>query len=130
MSVFAKKVLVNWGLALVIVLSVYLSWKMVKSMKEGFEGVYSPAEFEGYAELEEESYAELEEESYAELEEESYAELEESFADLSEIPEGSTEWGDGTPLQTSASPKESYTTLLVEPAYGSPDANAMFSPSL
>ena len=113
MSVFTKKVLVNWGLALVIVLSVYLSWKMVKSLKEGFEGVYSPAAFEGYAELEEESYAELEE----------------SFADLSELPDGSTEWGDGTPLMTTASPKESYTTLLVEPAYGQ-DANAMFSPSL
>ena len=121
MPVFTKKVLVNWGLALVIVLSVYLSWKMVKSLKEGFEGVYSPAAFEGYAELEEESYAELEEESYAELEE--------PFADLSELPDGSTEWGDGTPLATTASPKESYTTLLVEPAYGQ-DANAMFSPSL
>ena len=112
MPVFTKKVLVNWGLALVIVLSVYLSWKMVRSLKEGFEGVYSPAEFEGYAELEEESYAELEE----------------SFADLSELPEGSTEWGDGTPLMATASPKESYTTLLVEPAYGV-DANAMFTAS-
>lgn len=133
MAIFKKKLLVNWGLIAVIILSAYLSLKMVKSLKESYEGVYpdmsgayaAPDVYEGYAELnEDEGYAELEDtEGYAELEEE------ETFAALDEIPEGSTVWGDGTQIAATARPSETFTTLLVEPAYGK-EANALFTPSI
>lgn len=113
----------NWGLVIVIALAAYLSWKMVGAMRESFQGAYN-----GNI-----AYAAAEPGGN------------EPFAELSEVEQPKTDWGDGTPITpspqqwsnpqlitgvvTPSPTQEKFAPLLAEPAYGR-DANALFVPSL
>jgi len=119
----------NAGLVAVIALACWLIYKMVHTVREGFESVYAPAlaASGGLYASAEESFEEeqQEEESYAEL-----LDQDETYAELADLPESYTQWGDGTPINDGSQTSETFTTLLAEPAYGSDAANALFSPTL
>lgn len=137
MKIPGPVVTINIGLVLVILLSVYLIWTMIKYMKtrEGYEGVYAPAEFFRMANGEPPKRAMgmmgkgmmgkgkgrgRGRESYVDDEEEE----EEAYAELEDVDETYASWGDGSRIQGDM---PTFSPLLVESAQVQDDSNALFS---
>jgi hypothetical protein len=131
MAKTSSTIAANVGLVCVTILSAWLIYKMIMFLRsEGFEALYSGAKPRagGGAFASAEFYSPLldKDETYEEVEEFEEDGVAEPFAELSEVGEAFQTWGDGTQIVGT----EKFSTLLVEPAYYSEDANALFSPEL
>lgn len=130
MKLFGSNTAANIGLVLVTILSAWLIYKMISFLRsDGFEALYSGAKpRSGGAFASAEFYGPLldKDETYEEIEEFENAGEDEPFAELSEVGEEFQTWGDGSQIVGT----EKFSTLLVEPAYYSEDANALFSPEM